>query len=72
MTAIDPRQLEVIAAFLETSRNHLDIEYVIRLRWPPASAKSREKPEGRRSAWQEKPARASRHPKNDAGLRASA
>ncbi len=69
MTAIDPRQLDVIAAFLEASRNHLDIEYVIRLRWPPASAKGRERPENRRST---KPARAARRPKDDAGLRAGA
>ncbi len=41
MAAISPRQLDTIAAFLETSRNYLDIEHVIRLHWPPASAKSR-------------------------------
>ena len=39
MTAISPTQLSVVAAFLETSRDYLDIEHTIRLQWPrPAGA----------------------------------
>ncbi len=34
MDSIDPRQLDTIAAFLEKSRDYLDIEHVIRLHWP--------------------------------------
>lgn len=48
MTAISPTQLSVVAAFLETSRDYLDIEHTIRLQWPrPAersAAPSRKRP----------------------------
>jgi len=37
MTAINPTQLEIVAAFLETSRDHLGVEYAFHLRWPPAA-----------------------------------
>jgi hypothetical protein len=37
MAAISPLQLNIIAAFLEKSRDHLDIEYTIRLHWPHPS-----------------------------------
>ena len=41
MAAISPRQLDTIAAFLETSRDYLDIEHTIRLHWPPVTAQGR-------------------------------
>ena len=41
MAAIDPRQLETIAAFLEKSRDYLDIEHTIRLFWPHRTAGTR-------------------------------
>lgn len=45
MAAIDPRQLETIAAFLEKSRDYLDIQNTIRLYWPhrPAHARGHER-----------------------------
>ena len=44
MTAISPTQLSIVAAFLEKSRDYLDIEHTIRLHWPrrlPRSTASR-------------------------------
>jgi len=40
MAAISLWQLETIAAFLEKSRDYLDIEHTIRLHWPVAPARS--------------------------------
>lgn len=37
MTAINLWQLETVATFLEKSRDHLELEHAIRLRWPLAS-----------------------------------
>ncbi|HNJ75922.1 MAG TPA: hypothetical protein PLE72_04095 [Azospira sp.] len=39
MTAISPSQLSIIAAFLEKSRDYLDIEHTIRLHWPRQAAR---------------------------------
>lgn len=40
MATITPSQLDVVAAFLETSRDYLDIEHTIRLHWPRQSART--------------------------------
>lgn len=40
MTAISPTQLVTVAAFLETSRDYLEIEHTIRLHWPLVPAKA--------------------------------
>lgn len=40
MTAISPTQLSVVAAFLETSRDYLDVEHTIRLQWPRPAERS--------------------------------
>lgn len=39
MAAVTPTQLDTIAAFLETSREYLDIDHAIRLRWPRLSSR---------------------------------
>lgn len=41
MASIDPRQLAAIAAFLEKSRDYLDVEDAIRLNWPPRDCEKR-------------------------------
>lgn len=40
MAAISPTQLDTVAAFLETSRDYLEIEHTIRLHWPPVSTRT--------------------------------
>ena len=44
MAAVTPTQLETIATFLETSREYLDIEHPIRLRWPRLAMRKPRKP----------------------------
>lgn len=53
MAAISLQQLDTIAAFLETSRNYLDVEHAIRLHWPLRSPTLPKRP----NHWPGKPAR---------------
>lgn len=65
MAAVTPTQLETIATFLETSREYLDIEHPIRLRWPRPTIRKPRKPGSARTPGLKPAGKRNRRPGED-------